>query len=314
MIKMVGKIVSLWALILLPGLASADHNSPAKPLQQRIDDYLARFSALDQPVEGAETAQQLAEQTGIRVRDCQRYPYHAAEPDPARQMQLLRDIRSALRQGMQCLVGKGPAGYLNVHHEYQAYRLMQILESEQSKTFQCVSDRLYANAVATSPKLPAVDDELYPLMRQTGYPAVILDTYRIGGLLSTSHDIQTYRDFFNLSDSQIQQHLTGHPIRGGDMHRFTNLPALLFHEMVHWLGHEHNAVTPDMAFLYETCCFGGSDYISDAGANSDYQQQACNILKDDELWKATNHKYREMQLWHYKGYDRLKSRMRDDYD
>ncbi|MGD2119406.1 MAG: hypothetical protein PVG66_13675 [Chromatiales bacterium] len=284
------------------------------PLEQRIQLYIAKFSPLDQPSDAADAEQRIKSDTGVQVKDCSRYPYYDNHPDPVAHKKLLKDVQRALQTGMQCLIGKGPAGYLNVHHEYQAYRLMQILESKQNKTFQCVADRLYANAVATSPKQPAFTDDSYPLLRRAGYPAVILDTYRIGGLLSTSHDVDTYRDFFNLSDSQIQQHLTGHPLRGGDMHRFENLPALLFHEMVHWLGHEHNAVTPDMAHLYETCCFGGSDFISDPKANAEYQQQACNILKDDELWQASYHKYREMQLWHYKGYDRLKTRMREDYD
>ena len=83
--------------------------------------------------------------------------------------------------------------------------------------------------------------------------------------------------------------------------------------MVHWLGHEHSAIYPDLAHLYETCCFGGSDYIDDAAANRDHQKTACAILKDDALWAHGYSPYRQMRVWRLKGYDGFKTRMRADY-
>ena len=93
----------------------------------------------------------------------------------------------------------------------------------------------------------------------------------------------------------------------------SDLPALLFHEMVHWLGHEHSAIYPDMAHLYETCCFGGSDYIDDPQQNARFQASACRILKDDDLWSNAYSRYRQMRQWHFKDYGRLKIMMRDSY-
>ena len=78
------------------------------------------------------------------------------------------------------------------------------------------------------------------------------------------------------------------------------------------LGHEHTSIYPDLTFLYETCCFGGSEYIEDEHVNADFQARACAILKDDELWPANL--YQQMRMWHHKGYDQLKREIREHYD
>ena len=82
--------------------------------------------------------------------------------------------------------------------------------------------------------------------------------------------------------------------------------------MIHWLGHEHSAIQPDMAHLYETCCFG-SDYVKNPKLNARFQTRACKVLKDTELWSNAYSPYRKMRLWHYKGYDLLKADMRESY-
>lgn len=48
------------------------------------------------------------------------------------------------------------------------------------------------------------------------------------------------------------QHRRGRPARPPNPHRLANRPALLFHEMIHWLGREHTADRPDLAPLYAT--------------------------------------------------------------
>lgn len=40
---------------------------------------------------------------------------------------------------------------------------------------------------------------------------------------------------------------------------------------------------------------------------------ACNTLKDDELWSNAYNKHQQMRLWHFKRYDRLKPAMRESY-
>ena len=249
--------------------------------------------------------------TRLRVSDCEAYPYN--QPVAAAEQQLVRHLRDGLKQGIQCLIGKGAAGRLHPYHEYQAHRLLTVLESARTKTFRCVADKMFANAVATTRELPPRKDALYNLLRETRHPGVVLDTFRIGGLLSTRHSPETYRSFFKLDDRQIREHLTGSPLRLGGNHRYKNLPALLFHEMVHWLGHEHSGLYPDMAHLYETCCFGGSDYIDDARKNAIYQAKACQALKDDDLWSNAYKPYRQMRMWHFKGYNLLKTEMRSSY-
>ena len=84
-------------------------------------------------------------------------------------------------------------------------------------------------------------------------------------------------------EAQIVEHRHGQPIRAPSLHRFEDRSALLFHEVIHWLGHEHGAIHPDVTHLYETCCFGGSDYIRDEALNRAHQQTACAILREDDI-------------------------------
>lgn len=174
----------------------------------------------------------------IRIKDCTGDPY-SESPDASRAARtLVDDLRRGLRDGLQCLVGRGPQGKLESYHRYQAQRLLELLEAPPEKTFLCVEDARFATAVATRPKGVTENDALFPQLRLAEHPTVIFDT----------------------------------------------------------------------------CCFGGSDCISDSARNDVHQQTACNILKYDELWSRHNSPYRQMRLWHYKGYDRLKTLMRSDYD
>jgi len=304
------KILRQAALCLLLAVVVLPINSLAEviPIAQRLDSLLEQLDPdLAFDTRGGLDFPGLQ----LRTQDCGAYPYNKIDAQAERH--LARDLHAALQQGIQCMIGKGPMGQLHRYHEYQAHRLLQILESPRRKTFRCVADRMFANAVATTEKAPSPDDALHELLRETPHPAVVIDTFRVGGLLSTRHPPETYRNFFKLDEEQIREHLTGSPLRAGDSHRYRDLPALLFHEMVHWLGFEHSALYPDMAHLYESCCFGGSDYIDDPQQNAAFQARACNTLRDDELWSNAYSKYRQMRLWRFKGYDRLKSEMRGAY-
>ena len=251
--------------------------------------------------------------TGLKIQDCRGYPSEEVRPLPDAHTELLEDLRSGLATGLRCLAGEGPMGRLHPYHEYQAHRLLSLFESDQPKTLRCVADEMFATAVATSPGQRDTSDPLARQLSLVEYPGVLIDTYRLGGLLSRKHNDETFRSFFHLSDQQIYEHRNGQPIRARRLHRFENRPALLFHEIIHWLGHEHGAIQPDVTHLYETCCFGGSDYIDDASLNRHYQQTACDILRDDELWSQGYSPYKQMRIWHYKGYDELKKAMRADF-
>lgn len=304
------RLTGLLAMLLM--LEGAPAQTP-QPLEQRIDEVLALFERAT--IESPDNAQvQSVAQPRIELHDCADYPYASHGPDKANIQALLTDLSKGLRRGLQCLSGQGPAGKLHRYHYYQAHRLTEIWESTKTKSFVCVSDQMPATAIATRQQPPEPDDYLYRMLTKEPHPAVVLDTYRIGGLLSRNHSLKVYREFFKLDQEQIEEHLTGHPIRLEGMHRYQDLPALLFHEMVHWLGHTHSSIYPDLVHLYETCCFGGSDYINDARTNQNFQQQACAILKDRELWDDAYHPYKQAQLWHYKEYDQLKREMRLAYD
>ena len=248
----------------------------------------------------------------IRIRNCHSYPYHDNQgPDDGYQ-QLADDIVDGLKQGLQCIAGRGPMGRQHPYHINQASRLMEILNSGKTKTFQCVEDKTYAYAVArASPDLIAGDyfDEL---TRGIPYPGVLIDTYRVSGFLTRKHEASTYREFFKLDDSLIAHHLEKAPLQLDGLHRYKNRAALMFHEMTHWLGYVHTNTHPDVVELYETCCFAGDDHISDAAKNREFQQQACNILRDKDLWESS--RYKQMRLWRYREYDQLKLDMRAAYD
>lgn len=279
---------------------------PFVPMPQRIDRIVQGIT-----LSGIDDDRRVTfQQSAITLTNCNSYPYN--DSDGAGNRRFAVHLRQAIDTGLQCLSGAGPAGYLHNYHGYQAHRLATILESNLPKSFQCVQDRMFANAVATAGRWPDADDPLYHVLREAPHPAVVLDTYRIGGLLTRRHDAQTYRDFFGLNDRQIREHMTTSPLHIEGMHRYRNLPSLLFHEMVHWLGHTHSSTEPDLAFLYETCCFGGSDYIADPALNSHVEARACDILKDDSLWSA-NH-YQKVRLWHHLEYDDFRTQVRDADD
>jgi hypothetical protein len=298
---------------LLAGQVLHAQSSDFVPLAERtarlLDELRSeRLVAADRPDERRVPG------VGLHIRNCRAYPYNETANLAAGADTLLSDLAAGLATGLQCLSGDGPMGRLHPYHEHQAHRLLGLLEARTAKTFQCVEDAMFATAVATSPRGVSIDDPLYDQLRRVRHPAVLLDTYRLGGILSRRHDDETYRAFFHLADDQIFEHRNGQPLRPANLHRYRDRAGLLFHEVVHWLGHEHSAGRPDLTHLYETCCFGGSDYIDDPARNAAHQQTACAILKDDELWSEAYNPYRQMRLWHHKGYDRFKAQMRADYD
>ncbi len=294
--------------------AQSQEKVPTQALIERSRALVAAINA--DALERAGDAEQLLPGPKLRIRQCGGYPYNettVAAPGLGARL-LVADIAQGLKTGLACLSGAGPMGYLHPYHEYQAHRLLSLFESDQVKTVECVEDAMFATAVATSPSGVSPKDPLYPQLHLVPHPAVVIDTFRLGGILSRRHDDETYRSFFHLADAEILEHRNGQPLRPPDLHRYDDRPGLIFHEMVHWLGHEHSALYPDTTHLYETCCFGGSDYIRDPEANLRHQRTACAILKDDTLWSNADNPYRQMRLWHLKGYDTLKTRMRADHD
>lgn len=248
----------------------------------------------------------------IRIEGCADYPYHVNDDPEDGYIQLAEDISEGLKQGLQCLAGLGPMGKQHPYHVNQASWLMEILSGDVTKTFRCVQDETFAYAVSRASPERIKGDTFDEVTRDLPYPGVLIDTYRISGFLSRKHEASTYREFFKLDERLIDRHLNNRPLQLDGLHRYRNRPALLFHEMAHWLGHVHSSTYPDVVELYETCCFGGDDHISDADANRDFQQQACNILRDGELWEVN--RYKQMRLWKYRGYDQLKRTMRAAYD
>ena len=282
------------------------------PLSDRIDKLLETFTTQSINSVQEKSVENSMMVSSIRIENCSQYPYHNQTSPVQGYQSLASDIRNGLRIGLQCMVGNGPMGALHPYHKKQANRLLDILESKQTKTFRCVEDKTFAYAISRPPS--ALFDQLVSgkVLDDIPYPGIAIDTYRLGGFLTTKHQPGIYRDFFKLNDQQIAKHLGGYPQRMERLHRYKNLKALVFHETVHWLGHAHTNMSPDVVDLYETCCFGGSDFISDAGSNKEFQQRACNILKDDELWEAD--KSQQTHLWRKKGYDQLKLDMRRMYD
>jgi hypothetical protein len=302
-------------MVILACLVAPTHaaNGLPGPLGERSRALLEHLdpSAL---VSGSTPAQRSLPQLAVRIESCDAYPYQTgqgATPGPAT---LVEDLRDGLDTGLRCLAGEGPMGRLHPYHEYQAHRLLSLFEDERPKTFQCVADEMFAIAVASGPRGAGPKDPLARQLSRVEHPAVVIDTYRLGGLLSRRHDDETFRAFFHLDEAQILEHRSGQPLRAANLHRYRDRAGLLFHEVIHWLGHQHSAIYPDLTHLYETCCFGGSDYIRDPATNRAHQRTACDILKDDEIWSEAYKPYRQMRLWHYKGYDGFKARMRADYD
>jgi len=244
----------------------------------------------------------------LSVSQCAKYPYHGEGHGVER---LISNLSAGVQQGVSCLAGQSPAGHLHEFHEKKAGELLAILNSDQPKSLQCVSDELFAYAMAVSPHQQVSSIELKKKISNSPQLTIFLDTFRIGGLLSKGFDEKTYQEFFKLSENQITEHLTSQPLRMKGLHRFRNLSALLFHETVHWLGVTHTNQGPDLTFLYETCCFGGSDFIASDALNSGFQTAACNILKDDELWSAQPGQ--QKKIWKDKGYRKLKTTMRQFY-
>ena len=297
-----------------PGHAVSAEQTAFASLAERSRALIAAMDT--EALSEAEDDGQVLPGPNLRIRQCDGYPYSepASAPGGRGGHLMVADMRQGLKTGLECLTGSGPMGRLHPFHEYQAHRLLSVFESKQVKTMQCVEDAMFASAAATSPRGASPDDPLYAQLRAVPHPGVVFDTYRLGGILSRRHDDQTYRAFFHLADAQILEHRNGQPLRPADLHRYKDRPGLIFHEVVHWLGHEHSALYPDLTQLYEACCFGGSDYIRDPERNRRHQQTACAILKDDALWSNAHKPYRQMRLWHLKGYDSFKAEMRADYD
>jgi hypothetical protein len=301
----------LQTTLLLAATITASAAS-APDFEQRLDAFL---SQLNQPLNFPEPPSNTVTLASAKLhyQGCQNYPYHNANSTAISQNTLTNDIKRGLKQGLSCLAGNSPMGKLHPYHETQAIRLMRLLESDQPKTVRCVADEIFAYAVANSPVTPGRKPHPQDKMTEgLPYPGILIDTFRLSGSISKKLDEATYREFYQLDSGQLAVIRKGKPLQLAGMHRYQNRAALMFHEMIHWLGHEHSSIYPDTTDLYETCCFGGSDFISDDTANKAFQQQACAILKDDELWSAN--KYRQMRLWKHKGYDQLKRAMRDFND
>lgn len=242
------------------------------------------------------TRQTLVLGSRIQLDECHSYPYHDNKRRVDGYFRLAADLAAGLRQGLQCMAGTGPMGRLHPYHEKNARRLVDLLNDDSGKILSCVEDQTFAYAVAYPAKLAGASNE------------ILIDTYRISGFLSRKFERATYREFFKLSEPLIEDHLTGKPLHLDGMHRYRNLPALMFHEVTHWLGYEHTNLTADVVDLYEACCFGGSDHILSKALNQGFRERACGILKDAELWEADAETRK--QLWRKKGYIRLKRDMR----
>ena len=308
-------IVTGSAAVLLGGLAAPlqARDTATIPLPARISELTQKLDA-DNLRDHPDLDRQILPAVNLEIRQCASYPYADPTTDTSAAPLLIADMRAGLETGLTCLAGEGPMGRLHPYHEYQAHRLLELFENDVPKTLRCVEDKMFATAVATNPGGTDFDDPLARQLSLVQHPGILLDTYRLGGILSRAHDDETYRSFFHLDESEIKEHRHGQPLRPANLHRYAKRPALLFHETVHWLGHQHSALYPDVTHLYETCCFGGSDYIRDPARNRQHQQTACAILRDDEIWSQSYKPYKQMRLWHFKGYDRLKPLMRSDYD
>jgi hypothetical protein len=303
-------MIVLLVLVYKPYAGASVSNGVS--ISARIDRLLSSFNVQPHIAIQGKPVRSMLTGPGIHIEDCKNYPYHNQRSPAQGYMELASDIRAGLRIGLHNLAGNGPMGPLHPYHTKQAVLLLDILESKQKKVFRCVEDQTFAYAIAKPPPEMFKQHENDKVIHDIAYPGVAIDTYRLSGFLTRKHEPSTYRDFFKLDDHQIAEHLGGKPQRMERLHRYKNLKALVFHEMVHWLGHAHTNMRPDVVDLYETCFFAGSDFIADPDNNRKFQQRACNILKDSELWDASEK--RQARLWHTKGYDQLKQDMRKMYD
>ena len=282
------------------------------PVTDRILSLVERMT-IDTKVSYTESqVESLTVADSILIQNCDKYPYHQQKRNLDGYLSFISDLKVGLRQGLQCLVGESPIGKLHPYHENQAHALLKLLEGPSQKTFRCVEDKTHAFAIARLPPAKEASSRQFDaLAADLPFPAVVIDTYRISGFLTRSHEPVVYRDFFKMDERQIDNHLNGQLQQVKGLHRYRNRASLLFHEMTHWLGFTHDNTYPDPVHLYETCCFGGSDFISDAADNLAFRDRACAILKDAELWETN--KYRQMRLWKYKHYDQLKTDMQQAY-
>lgn len=270
----------------------------------------SRINALDQRLAKIASG---VDDSRWRIQGCTNYPYHDNPRAGLGERRLLNDLRRGLRQGLYCLAGQSSAGRLHPFHENKAVALLKLLESPLPKTVRCVADESYAFAMARLPPRPDdLNQGFDKLAPDAPFPALVIDTYRISGFVTRKHEAPVYRDFFKMDERQIEQHLSGKPQRLRGMHRYRDRASLLFHEMTHWLGFTHGNLEPDVVTLYETCCFNGSDFIRNREQNARFRDQACEILRDAELWDATP--YRQTRLWHYKGYNSFRQEMSQAYD
>ena len=305
---MIGRPLFVAGLLLYANLLHADDTGEIAlkhQLAQQLDQFIGSLHA---PQIDTKTEDTFFITPSLSVSQCEKYPYHDENQGV---QQLLTDLSAGIKQGVACLAGKSSAGRLHGFHEKKAGELLSILNSAQPKSLQCVSDELFAYAMAVSPHQQVSSVELQKKISNSPDLTIFIDTFRTGGLLSKRFDVKTYQDFFKLNNRQITAHLTSKPLRMKGLHRYQNLPALLFHETVHWLGATHTNLGPDLTFLYETCCFGGSDFIDNEAVNKGFQTAACSILKDDELWMAEPQ--RQKKIWKQKGYKNLKTSMRQFY-
>lgn len=304
------KIFYLFFLLFVFPFTNAE-DQISLPINQRIENI---YQELDQqgrfilPLNNDNKNTLLIDQK-YRIESCDHYPYHNQQNARTGFITLRNDLKVGLNKGLQCLAGMSETGSLHSYHESQLLALLNLLESDQTKTFKCVEDEMYAYAVAKPPYDQLTQNKI---TQDIPYPGLVVDTYRISGFLSGKHEPAVYRNFFKLDDRQINEHLNGNPQKIKGMHQYKNRAGLLFHEVVHWLGHEHTNISPDVVFLYDTCCFDGSDFINDKNSNLQFKNRACSILKDQELWEAN--KYKQMRLWKHKGYNQLKREMREQYN
>ena len=114
----------------------------------------------------------------------------------------------------------------------------------------------------------------------------MIDTYRLGGILSRRHDDQTYRTFSSRRgpDRTAAANRCGRPactaIATGPAWCFTSDPLA-------------SAQRP-VSRRHETSAFGGSDYISDPDTNAAHQQTALSS-KTMPLWSQSYRPYTQMR-------------------